>query len=143
MTQEHFDEAFDFAASLAEQRRRRDEEERRSDPIYGLPGETPDEWYERRLREVREKNFEPVAAPDVAFPNYEQSSFLRAAAAPGRMVPRFEPKENQKRVADLEQTSRLNRELEALRKLEEVVARSCSTSEVYFALQTVKKARQP
>jgi len=79
VTQEHFDEAFDFATSLAEQRRRRDEEERRrTDPIYGKPGEAPDEWYARRLREVREKNFHNLDVAENIKPPL------------GRMVPRFD-----------------------------------------------------
>lgn len=132
MTEEHFDEAFDFAASLAEQRRLRDEEERRTDPIHGLPGEPPDVWYARRLREVRERNFDPLVADLIG---------KQPPPPPGRMVPRFDPKEDQKRVADLEQTSRLNRELEALRKLEVSVIENFPFA-FRDELEAVKKARR-
>jgi hypothetical protein len=127
MTQEHFDEAFDFAASLAEQRRRRDEEERRTDPIYGLPCESPDEWYARRLREVREKNFHNLDVAENIKP------------PPGRMVPRFD-----KPPSKCDWTLIATREYETLRQLEEVASVFADQSHVLrLALDAVKKARQP
>ena len=162
MTEEHFDEAFDFAASLAEQRRRRDEEERRSDPIYGLPGESPDEWYARRLQEVRDGHFaflRVMAPPQENFHNLDVAENIKPLSPeprpgrlqPGRMVPRFD--ERPATGEELSQiardwpppTSRVNRELEALRRLEAAIINGPMWLGDLFRdeLNAIKKARQP